>query len=83
MPVYIIKCPDCEHQFKGLVMANTQKPKEWFVPSAAAIWPGRSFNTAANTPSKIPMEPAVRAAVALANNKITHNLCYLLKIYID
>lgn len=29
MPVYIIKCPDCEHQFKGLVMANTQKPKEW------------------------------------------------------
>jgi rubrerythrin len=29
MPVYIIKCPDCEHQFKGLVMTNTQAPKEW------------------------------------------------------
>jgi len=29
MPIYIIKCPDCEHQFKGLVMENTQKPKEW------------------------------------------------------
>ena len=29
MPVYIIKCPDCEHQFKGMVLANTQEPKEW------------------------------------------------------
>jgi putative FmdB family regulatory protein len=29
MPIYELKCPRCNHQFKGLVLANTQKPKEW------------------------------------------------------
>lgn len=29
MPVYIIQCPECEHQFKGLVLVNTREPKEW------------------------------------------------------
>ena len=29
------------------------------------------------------MEPAVHVAAALANNKVMHNLCYLLKMYID
>lgn len=29
MPVYVLKCPQCGHEFKGLVPANTQEPKEW------------------------------------------------------
>jgi len=29
MPIYELKCPRCNHRFKGLVLANTQKPKEW------------------------------------------------------
>ena len=29
MPVYSLHCPDCEHDFKGLVLAGTQEPAEW------------------------------------------------------
>lgn len=29
MPVYSLQCPDCQHQFKGLVLEGTQEPKEW------------------------------------------------------
>jgi putative FmdB family regulatory protein len=29
MPIYELLCPHCNHQFKGLVLANTQEPKEW------------------------------------------------------
>lgn len=29
MPVYLIRCDKCNHEFKGLVLANTQEPKEW------------------------------------------------------
>jgi hypothetical protein len=29
MPVYLIRCDKCDHQFKSLVLANTQEPKEW------------------------------------------------------
>jgi putative FmdB family regulatory protein len=29
MPIYELQCPKCNHQFKGLVMANTKAPKEW------------------------------------------------------
>ncbi|WP_411726451.1 FmdB family zinc ribbon protein [Methyloglobulus sp.] len=29
MPIYELKCPKCNHQFTGLVMANTKEPKEW------------------------------------------------------
>ena len=29
MPVYSLHCPDCEHDFKGLVLAGTQVPAEW------------------------------------------------------
>jgi len=29
MPVYTLYCPDCEHRFKGMVMAKTEPPREW------------------------------------------------------
>jgi predicted nucleic acid-binding Zn ribbon protein len=29
MPVYLIQCDKCNHEFKGLVLANTNPPKEW------------------------------------------------------
>ena len=29
MPVYIIQCPNCQHQFQSLVLANTKEPSEW------------------------------------------------------
>jgi ribosomal protein S27AE len=29
MPVHTLHCPDCGHGFKGLVLANTQPPREW------------------------------------------------------
>ena len=29
MPVYLIKCDVCNHEFKSLVLVNTQTPKEW------------------------------------------------------
>ncbi|MGZ8946893.1 MAG: zinc ribbon domain-containing protein [Methylococcaceae bacterium] len=29
MPIYELKCPKCNHVFKGLVIANTKVPKEW------------------------------------------------------
>jgi putative FmdB family regulatory protein len=29
MPIYELQCTKCNHQFKGLVMANTKTPKEW------------------------------------------------------
>jgi hypothetical protein len=29
MPVFTLKCPDCDHVFKGMVMAGTRSPKVW------------------------------------------------------
>lgn len=29
MPVYDLHCPDCDHRFKGMVMAQTRPPREW------------------------------------------------------
>ncbi|ABS70077.1 hypothetical protein Xaut_4866 (plasmid) [Xanthobacter versatilis] len=29
MPVYTIKCPDCGHVFRGMVMEGTRKPRVW------------------------------------------------------
>jgi hypothetical protein len=29
MSVYFLQCPDCGHQFKGMVMALTEPPREW------------------------------------------------------
>lgn len=29
MPVYVIQCPNCKHQFQSLVLANTKAPSEW------------------------------------------------------
>lgn len=29
MPVYVIQCPQCQHQFQSLVLANTKEPSEW------------------------------------------------------
>jgi hypothetical protein len=28
MPVYVIQCPNCKHQFQSLVLANTKEPSE-------------------------------------------------------
>jgi hypothetical protein len=60
-----------------------KNPKNGFVHSAAVARQSRFFNTVANIPWKILTEPAVHVAAALANNKVMHNLCYLLKMYID
>jgi hypothetical protein len=29
VPVYSLHCPDCDHRFKGMVMAHTTPPREW------------------------------------------------------
>ena len=29
MAVFVLKCPDCDHVFKGMVMEGTQPPKVW------------------------------------------------------
>lgn len=29
MPIYLLKCPKCGHEFKGLVLNAAQEPKEW------------------------------------------------------
>ncbi len=29
MPVFALKCPDCEHIFKGFVLEGAREPKEW------------------------------------------------------
>jgi len=83
MPVYIIKCPNCEHQFKGLVMANTQEPKEWVCSQCGSRQAKPIFQYSSEHPWKILTEQVVHVAAALANNKILHNLGFLLKIYID
>jgi len=30
MPVYIVQCPDCEHEFRSLILAGTLPPEAWF-----------------------------------------------------
>ena len=29
MPVYVIRCQDCQHVFQGMVFAGSQEPKTW------------------------------------------------------
>ena len=29
MPVYILLCPDCKHEFRSLVLAGTRVPQAW------------------------------------------------------
>lgn len=29
MPILVIKCPDCGHEFQGLVLIGTRPPQEW------------------------------------------------------
>ncbi len=29
MPILTVKCPQCGHEFQGLVLAGTQQPKIW------------------------------------------------------
>lgn len=36
MPVYTLQCPDCQNRFKGMVMANTEPPREWVCSSCGS-----------------------------------------------
>ena len=29
MPVLLLECPDCKHQYSSLVLTGTQSPKVW------------------------------------------------------
>lgn len=29
MPIYTLECPDCGHEFRGMVMEGTQPPSVW------------------------------------------------------
>ncbi len=29
MPVYNLRCPDCSHEFKGMVLEHTKPPEFW------------------------------------------------------
>ena len=29
MPVYVLRCPDCGHEFRSLVLAGTRPPEVW------------------------------------------------------
>ncbi len=29
MPVYVIRCPDCQHVFQGMVFEGSLEPKIW------------------------------------------------------
>jgi ribosomal protein L37AE/L43A len=29
MPVYVLRCPDCQHEFRSLVLAGTRSPEVW------------------------------------------------------
>ena len=29
MPVYVLRCPDCDNRFKGMVLAGTRPPRIW------------------------------------------------------
>lgn len=29
MPVLLLECPDCQHQYRSLVLAGTRSPQVW------------------------------------------------------
>ncbi|MEQ1803886.1 MAG: hypothetical protein ABL900_00765 [Burkholderiaceae bacterium] len=29
MPVLVVNCPDCGHEFRSLVLAGTRAPEQW------------------------------------------------------
>lgn len=29
MPVYLLRCPDCDHEFRGMVLKGTKPPELW------------------------------------------------------
>ena len=51
MPVYTLQCPDCEHRFMGMVMAQLSRRTSGFVRFAAAAAPGPH---PARSPGRIP-----------------------------
>lgn len=39
MPVYQLQCPQCSHQFSGMVFSGTRPPAQWICPECGSEQP--------------------------------------------